>query len=308
MSSYHKPIMVEEVVTLLGCKSGGVYVDCTTGGGGHLGAMLEASAPDGRVIGIDRDRDALNEADCVLSDYSDRMTLIHSDFKMIGEVLDEAGVESVDGVLADLGVSSHQLDNAERGFSFLRSGPLDMRMDQGSGESASQLLGRSSPEEIARILKVYGEERFAGKIARAIKGQGLIETTLELARLVEKTVPARFHPKKIHVATRTFQALRIAVNEELTGLDDFISQVIKRLKKGGRIAIISFHSLEDRIVKQTYKRLAKACICPPDLPYCRCGKKAELRLVTGKPVVSSQAECELNARARSAKLRVAEKI
>ena len=308
MSSYHKPIMVEEVLFLLACKDGGIYVDCTTGGGGHVRALLEASSAGGQVIGIDRDKEALGEAEKVLSDYSGRLKLVHSDFKRIGGVLDEAGIDLVDGVLADLGVSSHQLDSADRGFSFLRNGPLDMRMDQSSGEGASQLLKRLSAEEIEHILRIYGEEKFARKIAKAIKSESNIETTLELAGLVERVVPRKFHPKKIHVATRTFQALRIAVNEELIGLDDFISQVMSRLKKGGRIAVISFHSLEDRIVKQAFKKLSKGCICPPDLPYCCCGKKEVARVITRKPVIPSPDECDLNPRARSAKLRVAEKV
>jgi len=300
--------MVEEVVGLLACKDGGTYVDCTTGGGGHIRAMLAASSPGGKVIGIDRDKEALAEAEKVLSSYKGRFKLVHSDFKRIDEILDESGIDSVDGVLADLGVSSHQLDSAGRGFSFLRDGPLDMRMDQHSGESASELLERLSAEELEHIFKVYGEERFARKIARAVKAAGEIRTTLALAGLVEGTVPRKFHPRKIHVATKTFQALRIAVNEELAGLDEFISLVVKRLKKGGRIAIISFHSLEDRIVKQAFKKLSKGCICPPDLPYCRCGKKEVARIITRKPVLPSGEECDLNPRARSARLRIAEKV
>lgn len=308
MYSYHNPIMVEEVVRLLACKDGGTYVDCTTGGGGHIRAVLEASAPGGQVIGIDRDKEALAEAEKALSNYSDRLRLVHSDFKRIDEILNDSGVEFVDGVLADLGVSSHQLDSAERGFSFLRNGPLDMRMDQHSGETASGLLERLSAEELKEVLKVYGEERFARKIAKTIKSAGEIKTTLELAWLVERAVPKKFHPQKIHVATKTFQALRIAVNEELNELEEFIFTVMKRLKKGGRIAVISFHSLEDRIVKQAFKKLSKGCICPPDLPYCCCGKKEVARVVTRKPVIPSDEECNVNPRARSAKLRVAEKV
>lgn len=300
--------MVEEVVRLLACKDGGIYVDCTTGGGGHIKAMLEASSPGGIVIGIDRDKEALAEAEKVLSDYSGRFRLVHSDFRRIDDILRESGIESLDGVLADLGVSSHQLDSADRGFSFLRKGPLDMRMDQQTGESASELLKRLTVEELEHILRIYGEERFAGKIAKEIKSAGEIGTTLELAGVVEKAVPRKFHPRKIHVATKTFQALRIAVNDELTGLDDFITRVMTRLKKGGRIAVISFHSLEDRIVKQAFKRLSNACICPPDLPYCRCGRKEVARVITRKPLCPSAEECDHNPRARSARLRVAEKV
>ena len=308
MSEYHRSIMSEEVVNLLACRSGGTYVDCTLGGGGHALAILEASSPDGRLIGFDRDTEAIKRSEEVLKKYKSRVTIIHSNFKELGSALSARGVRSVDGILADLGVSSSQLDKAERGFSFMRQGPLDMRMDQSSGERASELLARLSVDEVSFILKTYGEERWARLIAVAIKERDEIKTTSELAELVEKVVPRKFHPKKIHVATRTFQALRIAVNEELVGLEEFLATSADSLKKGGRIAVISFHSLEDRVVKHSFKALSKGCICPPDLPYCRCNKEQILRIITKKAVLPSEDEIKVNPRSRSARLRVAERL
>ena len=303
--------MVKEVVDLLGCKAGGIYLDCTAGGGGHSAKLLEASSPDGRVIALDKDPDAIAETGEALKQYKTRLTLVQSDYKEFESVLEAEGVAELDGILADLGISSHQVDCAERGFSFMKDGPLDMRMDSESGETASEMLMRLTAGEIEHIIRKYGEEKWARAIAKAIKeaGQiGTIDTTLELAKIVAGAVPRRFHPARINVATKTFQALRIAVNEELTGLDKFISDAVLRLKTGGRIAIISFHSLEDRVIKQTYKALAESCICPPDLPYCRCDTKASLKIITRKSVTASQDELNLNPRARSARLRVAERI
>lgn len=303
--------MVKEVVDLLGCKAGGVYLDCTAGGGGHSARLLEASSPDGRVIALDKDPDAIAETGEALKQYKARLTLVQSDYKEFESVLETEGIAELDGILADLGISSHQVDCAERGFSFMKDGPLDMRMDSESGETVSEMLMRLSAGDIEHIIRKYGEERWARAIARAIKeaGQtGTIDTTLELVKIVAGAVPRRFHPARINVATKTFQALRIAVNEELSGLDKFISDAVSRLKTGGRIAIISFHSLEDRVIKQTYKALAESCICPPDLPYCRCDTKASLKIITRKSVMASQDELNLNPRARSARLRVAERI
>ena len=300
--------MVEEVVDLIGCKPGGLYLDCTAGGGGHSARLLEASSPDGRVIALDRDPDAIAETGEALKRYKERLTLVQSDYKEFESVLEAEGVLELDGILADLGISSHQIDCAERGFSFMKEGPLDMRMDSESGETASELLMRLSAGEIEHIIRKYGEEKWARAIAGAIKEAGRIDTTLQLAEIVAGAVPKRFHPVRINVATKTFQALRIAVNDELAGLDKFISDAVGKLKKGGRIAIISFHSLEDRVVKQTFKAHAKSCICPPDLPYCRCDMKASLKIVTKRSVMASPYEVDLNPRARSARLRVAEKI
>jgi len=300
--------MAGEVVSLLSCKAGGIYVDCTLGGGGHAVEILKASSPDGRLIGIDRDGEAIEESKIALEEYGERVTLVRSDYLELAGVLAELGVEGVDGILVDLGVSSHQLDAAERGFSFMKAGPLDMRMDQGSGETASQMLKRLSAEELESIIRRFGEERWARRIAGAIKERGDIETTIELARIVESAIPARHHPKKLHAATKTFQAIRIAVNKELVDLADFVISAVDLLNKGGRIAVISFHSLEDRIIKRAFRGLSSCCICPPDLPYCRCGKKDLLKVITGRSVTASAREVEMNPRARSARLRVAEKV
>ena len=300
--------MVKEVVDLLGCKAGGIYLDCTAGGGGHSAKLLDASSPDGRVIALDRDPDAIAETGEALKQYKARLTLVQSDYKEFESVLETEGIAELDGILADLGISSHQIDCAERGFSFMKDGPLDMRMDSESGETASEMLMRLAVGDIEHIIRKYGEEKWARAISKAIKEAGRIDTTLELAQIVAGAVPRRFHPARINVATKTFQALRIAVNEELAGLDKFISDAVSKLKTGGRIAIISFHSLEDRVIKQTFKALAKSCICPPDLPYCRCDSKASLKIITRKSVTASQDELNINPRARSARLRVAERI
>ncbi|MBE9535906.1 MAG: 16S rRNA (cytosine(1402)-N(4))-methyltransferase RsmH [Proteobacteria bacterium] len=308
MSDYHIPIMSAEVVSLLRCGPGGTYVDCTLGGGGHSEELLKASSPDGRLIGIDRDREAIDAARKRLTPYGERASFVHSDYKSVKEVLEGEGIAEVDGILADLGVSSWQLDSAGRGFSFMKEGPLDMRMDRSSGETAAELIERLSERELSLILWQYGEEKWAKLIARAIKAQGDIGTTLELAELVSRVVPRKAHPKRIHVATRTFQGLRIAVNEELAGLDRFLIDAISMLRDGGRLAVITFHSLEDRIVKRVFRNMSKPCICPPDLPLCACGKAADVRVVTGKAVSPTVEELERNPRSRSARLRVAEKI
>lgn len=226
MSDYHIPIMSAEIISLLQCGPGGIYVDCTLGGGGHSEEILKASSPDGRLIGIDRDKDSIEEAGKRLSSYGERVGLVHSDFKSIKDVLVGKGIGEVDGILADLGVSSWQLDSAGRGFSFMKEGPLDMRMDRSRGETATELIERVSEKELSLILWQYGEEKWARLIARAMKAAGKIETTLELAELVARVVPRKAHPKRIHVATRTFQGLRIAVNEELAELDQFLLDAI----------------------------------------------------------------------------------
>jgi len=300
--------MPAEVVSLLQCGPGGIYVDCTLGGGGHSEEILKASSPDGRLICIDRDQDAIDEARKRLAPYGERASFVHSDFKSLKEVFANEGISEADGMLADLGVSSWQLDSAGRGFSFMKEGPLDMRMDRSSGETAAELIERLSERELTLILWKYGEEKWAKLIARAIKEQGEIGTTVELAELVSRVVPRKAHPKRIHVATRTFQGLRIAVNEELAGLDQFLIDAISLLRSGGRLAVITFHSLEDRIVKRVLRNMSKGCTCPSDLPVCACGKTANVRVVTAKAVSPSSEEEERNPRSRSAKLRVAEKI
>jgi len=300
--------MSAEVVSLLKCGPGGIYVDCTLGGGGHSESILKASSPDGRLICIDRDQDAIDEARKRLAPYGERVSFVHSDFKSVKEVFANEGISEADGMVADLGVSSWQLDSAGRGFSFMKEGPLDMRMDRSSGETAAELIERLSERELGLILWKYGEEKWARLIARAIKEQGEIETTVDLAELVSRVVPRKAHPKRIHVATRTFQGLRIAVNKELAGLDQFLIDAISLLRNGGRLALITFHSLEDRIVKRVFRDMSRGCTCPSDLPVCACGKTANIRVVTGRAVSPSEEEEERNPRSRSAKLRVAEKL
>jgi len=300
--------MTNEVVTYLRCRPGGFYVDCTLGGGGHSLEILKASSPDGKLLGIDKDTDAIKESRKTLNAYSPRVTFIHGDFKQLNRLAAERHIEEVDGILIDLGISSHQLDSAERGFSFLKEGPLDMRMNRESGLTASDLLCRLSVKELESVFRDYGEERWARRIAQAVKLAGEIETTLDLAKLVENAVPKRFHPKRIHVATKVFQALRIAVNEELLSLDKFIESAANLLREGGRMVVISFHSLEDRLVKNGFRDLSLRCVCPPDLPYCSCGRENIVRVITKKPITPSPYETGMNPRARSAKMRVAERL
>lgn len=298
--------MIDEVIDSLVCRPGGVYIDCTLGGGGHGLEILKVSSPNGKLIGIDRDMEAIEQSQKTFSNYVSRVSIVHSNYKRLKSLALERRIAGVDGILVDLGISSHHIDCAGRGFSLMKEGPLDMRMNQSSGESAAELIGRLTVEELEAIFRNYGEERWARKIAVSIKSGRELKTTLELAALVENVVPKKFYPKKIHVATKVFQALRIAVNEELLFLDNFIEDAISLLRKGGRLVVISFHSLEDRIVKTTFNNLAFSCICPSNLPYCRCGRENLIKIITKKPVVPSPEEIEHNPRARSAKMRVAE--
>ena len=307
----HVTVLREETVQLLDAGAGGRFVDATIGLGGHSEAILNASR-DNTVIGIDQDEAAVQLAAERLKDYGERISIYHSNFANIKDVLRRAGVSEVDGIIADLGVSSLQLDSENRGFSFRFDAPLDMRMDPNSGEpTAAELLETLSETEIANIIYRFGEERFSRRIARRIverRAAGSpVTTTAELARLIEKSV--RRSPKdKIHPATRTFQALRIAVNREIEILDQFIVDAVSVLKIEGRLAIITFHSLEDRIVKQTFQRLAGRCFCPPRIPQCVCGARKEVEILTRKPILPSAAEIELNSRSRSAKLRAVRKV
>lgn len=307
----HLPVMPREVVEGLGCKSGGIYVDGTVGGGGHAALILEASASEGRVIGIDRDDDALRAARDFLKGFGDRVTLVKADFRMMKEVLEGLGVRGVDGILLDLGVSSFQLESPERGFSFRFDARLDMRMDRSLKTSAYELVNGLSEEELAGIFREYGEEREARRIARAVVRQREkrpVETTGDLAILVAETIPKRFQARGIHPATRVFQALRIAVNDELGSLKDGLSAGFEALTKGGRFAVISFHSLEDRIVKEAFRAYATGCVCPPRVPVCVCGREPRARLLKRKPITPSEEEVSQNPRSRSAKLRVVEKL
>jgi 16S rRNA (cytosine1402-N4)-methyltransferase len=302
--------MVEEVIASLRCRAGAIYVDGTVGGGGHAEAILQSTAPDGRLIGIDADEDALREAERRLAPFGQRKTLVKGNFADMGTILTNQNIKNVDGILLDLGVSSHQLDTAERGFSFAVDAPLDMRMDRAAKTSAYDLVNVLAWQDLAKIIKEFGEERMAGKIARAIvrsRTRAPIRTTAELANVVSGATAAGAH-QKIHPATRTFQALRIAVNDELAGLRTAVAGGIDLLATEGRFSIISFHSLEDRIVKNAFRTAEKGCLCPPDPPICTCGKKSTLRVVTRKPITPSDEEVRANPRARSAKLRTAERI
>jgi 16S rRNA (cytosine1402-N4)-methyltransferase len=307
----HIPVLLRETVEFLRPVPGGAFVDCTVGAGGHADAILEASSPDGRLLGLDRDPAAIALSRRRLARFGDRARIEHGDFRDLLASARRAGFFAVDGIVADLGVSSMQLDDRARGFSFRGDGPLDMRMDPSSGGSTAADLLASLPEtEIRRILRVYGEERLAGPIARALvrrRESAPVRTSSELAALVERVAGPAARRFAIHPATRTFQALRIAVNRELEGLDAFVADAVSLLRRGGRLSVIAFHSLEDRAVKHAMRALAERCICPPGLPVCGCGRENVVRVLTAKPVVPSRPEVDSNPRARSAKLRAVER-
>jgi 16S rRNA (cytosine1402-N4)-methyltransferase len=305
----HHPVLLRETIEFLAVERGGLFVDCTVGLGGHSEAILQTRF-DAQVLGIDRDEEALELARKRLAKFGGRFRAVHADFRELTRVLATAKVEAVRGILADLGVSSLQLDSPSRGFSFRHEAPLDMRLDQSSGETAAELLGRLSEVEIARLIFEYGEERHSRRIARRIVGRREvgqpIQTTTELAALVERAIGGK--QRRIHPATRTFQALRIAVNRELEGLDRFVVDAIDSLEPHGRLAVISFHSLEDRIIKRTLLKLSGRCQCPPRTPQCSCGARKAIEIMTRRPVTPNQIEIDENPRARSAKLRVAAKL
>lgn len=308
----HRSVLLSEVINLLQPERGGIFLDATLGLGGHTERILEAS-DETQVIGIDRDTEAIRLAQERLKKFGSRFKAFHANFKEIAEMVNIAQVSSLGGILADLGVSSLQLDSKERGFSFRQDAPLDMRMNaSGDEETAAELLARLYEEEIARIIFEYGEERRSRRIARWIverreRGEP-IETTKELADLVARAVGFNRHKDKIHPATRTFQALRIAVNRELEGLSEFIETAVDLLESDGRLVIISFHSLEDRIVKRTFQRLSGKCECPPRLPVCQCGARRAVEILTRRPVTPSQDEIDENPRARSARMRACQKL
>ncbi|MGN0999845.1 MAG: 16S rRNA (cytosine(1402)-N(4))-methyltransferase RsmH [Faecousia sp.] len=307
---HHVSVLLDECLEGLNIRPEGIYVDGTLGGAGHS-YEIASRLTTGRLVGIDRDRVALQAAGERLSPFADRVTLVHSNFCEISHVLDELNIEAVDGVLLDLGVSSPQLDDGTRGFSYMADAPLDMRMDSGDKLTAEEIVNFWSYEELRRILYDYGEERYAPQIAAAIcrrREQKPIHTTLELVDVIRSAMPPAALREKQHPAKRSFQAIRIAVNDELGSVRKVMEAAIPRLKSGGRLAVITFHSLEDRIVKNAMADAARGCTCPPNFPVCVCGKKPQVKLITRKPIVSTEEELLRNPRARSAKLRVCEKV
>ena len=309
MEYTHKPVLLDECIEMLNIRPGGVYVDGTLGRAGHSREIVRRLT-GGRLICIDQDTAAIRAAEERLAPWRDRVTLVHGNFSDLADILREAGVSGVDGALFDLGVSSPQLDDASRGFSYMQDAPLDMWMDNTAALTAREVVNTWSQEELRRILYEYGEERYAPAVARAIvraREMGPVETTLELAEIVRGAMPPAALREKQRPAKRTFQAVRIAVNGELDVLPPMLEAAVDSLNPGGRLAVITFHSLEDRIVKQTLREQARGCTCPREFPVCVCGKKPKIRLVTRKPIVPGAAELSENPRARSAKLRAAEK-
>jgi 16S rRNA (cytosine1402-N4)-methyltransferase len=311
MVYHHIPVMVEEVIRYLNCLPGKTIVDGTLGGGGHARAILRAIGPEGFLIGIDQDVDAIAWAHQTYRDYESNIQLYHDNFASLQEILRRSNREYVDGILLDLGLSLNQIERSGRGFSFMRDERLDMRMNPKEGLTAEILVNSLPQEELADLIFRYGEERFARAIAKRIvqaRQRQRIVSSLELADLVRSAIPGKRRPRRIHPATKTFQALRIAVNQELEKLDAVLEQAVSCLRPGGRLCIISFHSLEDRIVKQRFKSLAQGCQCPPDFPVCRCEHVPHVRILTRKPVQASSEEVAANPMARSAKLRAVEKL
>lgn len=308
----HKPVMLNEVLSGLNINPDGIYIDCTLGGGGHTEKILEKLSPNGKVIGLDKDQDAIDFTTKRLQEKYSNFQSFHTDFKQVLDVIDYLDLyNKIDGVLIDLGVSSYQIDTPERGFSFRFDGPLDMRMDKSQKFSAYNVVNDYSYEKLCKILFEYGEEEFAKSIAKNIvkeRQEKPIQTTLQLSKIVEKSMPAKVVYKRGGADKKTFQAIRIEVNHELESLYETILLLAKNLKKGGRMAILSFHSLEDRIVKNAFKELCTECICPPKTPICICGHKALAKLVNRKPIIASEQEQNENSRSTCAKLRVIERI
>lgn len=310
MEFHHISVLLDECIDALQIRPDGIYLDGTLGGAGHS-SQIAQRLTTGRLISVDRDPVALQVAQERLAPWMDRVTLVHSNFREIDRILDDLHIDKVDGMLFDLGVSSPQLDDGARGFSYMADAPLDMRMDGGDSLTAWEVVNHWPREELRRILFEYGEERYAPLIAAAIerrRGEKPIDTTLELVDVIKSAMPGQALREKQHPAKRSFQAIRIAVNDELNSVGDMMQAAIPRLNPGGRLAVITFHSLEDRIVKNAMAAAAKGCTCPPDFPVCVCGHTPQVRVVTRKPIVSGAEELERNPRARSAKLRVAEKL
>lgn len=311
MEFHHVSVLLDECIDNLNIKPDGVYVDCTMGGAGHSKEIIKRLSKDGLFIGFDQDINAINTAKERLSEYSDRVKFVHSNFQNLKNELEKIGVYKVDGVLADLGVSSHQLDEADRGFSYMQDAPLDMRMDIRCSFSAYDVVNTYSEAELSKIIKDYGEDNWAKRIAKFIveeRKEKNIETTGELVEIIKKAIPKKARIDGPHPAKRTFQAIRIEVNNELGVITEMIDDAASIMNDGGRICIITFHSLEDRIVKNAFRDLATDCICPPHIPICQCDKEALVKVITRKPILPTDKEIEENPRSRSAKLRVAERI
>ncbi|RNB90876.1 16S rRNA (cytosine(1402)-N(4))-methyltransferase RsmH [Brevibacillus nitrificans] len=311
LSFHHVTVLRDEAVAGLNIRPGGIYVDCTLGGAGHSSLIASQLTEGGRLIAIDQDDWALDNARERLSAYMDRVTLVKSNFRHIKDIVSDLGLDGVDGILFDLGVSSPQLDEGERGFSYNADAPLDMRMDQQAALTAYDIINEWDEEEIAKVIWEYGEEKFSRRIARQIvqyRAKQPVQTTGELVELIKEGIPAAARRTGPHPAKRTFQAIRIAVNDELNAFKEAVADAISVLRPEGRVSVITFHSLEDRICKQVYQELSKGCTCPPSFPICACGNKATVKVITRKPILPSAEELEANPRARSAKLRVAEKL
>lgn len=303
----HKPVLLEETLELLELKEGMTVVDATLGGGGHAREILKRIGKGGTLIGIDADSQALERFAESRIGKPENIRLVNRNFSELGDILQEMGIEKTDAIMADLGYSSDQLEDAERGISFSADGPLDMRLDQSKGQTAADIINGYPPAGLERIIKDYGEERYFRSIVKGIveyRSRKTIETTKELVSIIESRVPAGYRHGRIDPATRTFQAIRIEVNQELDRLRQFLSAAIEALKPGGRLAVISFHSLEDRIVKEFLRENARGCICPKDFPVCLCGKSSRLSIITKRPIVAGPEEIDNNPRSRSAKLRV----
>ena len=310
MDFKHVSVLLNETIEGLNIKPDGIYVDGTLGGGGHAYEVLKRLSPKGRLIGIDQDGEALRAADQRLKGFGEQVTLARDNYCEIDRVLESLGIEKVDGILLDIGVSSYQLDNLERGFSYKSDAPLDMRMDTRQSLTAADVVNSYSENELFTIIKDYGEERFARNIAKKIvqsREDKPLETTQELSEIIQSAIPMKAKAKGGHPAKKTFQAIRIEVNRELAVLKESIDKMIERLNPGGRICIITFHSLEDRIVKTKFRENENPCTCPPDFPVCVCGKKSKGRVITRKPIVPSEDEIAVNKRAKSSKLRIFER-
>ena len=310
MEYTHRSVLLDECIEGLNIRPDGIYLDGTLGRAGHSREIVKRLTT-GRLICVDRDDAALEAAKTRLADWMDRVTLVHSNFDKVSDILDDLGLKGIDGMLFDLGVSSPQLDDGSRGFSYMADAPLDMRMDRSEGLTAADVVNGYDQNELRRIRLQYGEERYAPLIAAAIvrrRSEKPIETTLELVDIIKSAMPGKALREKQHPAKRSFQAIRIAVNDELASVERMIRGAVPKLNKGGRLAVITFHSLEDRIVKTGMAEFAKGCTCPPDFPVCVCGKTPDIKLVSRKPILPTDQEVEENPRARSAKLRVAEKL